>query len=330
MSTIKDIAKETGLGLATISKYLNGGNVRPENKILLEKAVKKLNFQVNEFARGLKTNKSKMIGIVIPELSNLFTTTIIAEIEDILRKNCYGVMVMDYRSDEKIEKEVVDFLLSRKIDGVVYMPISDRVENAKKLIDNQVPVVFIDRKVLGISADFVGVDNITAGKKATELLLDNNHKDIAIIAGPKDLKTTCDRLEGYKLAMKNFNLSVKEENIALSGYNIEDGYKSMKAILEKNSEVTAVFATNYEMTLGAIMAINEKGVKIPDDISFVGFDNIELSRVISPKITIVSQPIMEIARKSANLLLERLKNEGVSSQIILDCFIEQGKSIKKL
>ncbi len=330
MATIKDIAKETGLGLATISKYLNGGNVRPENKILLDKAVKDLNFQVNEMARGLKTNKSKIIGIVIPKLSNLFTTTIIEEVETILRKNGYATMIMNYHSNDRIEKDIINFLIARKVDGIVYMPVSTKTSNLEKFIELDIPVVLIDRKINDLVTDFVGVDNISAGEKATELLIKNNHKKIGVIAGPHSLKTTGDRVKGYKNTLIKHGIEVNEDYIIKTDFNIEDGYKSTKELLKKCSDITAVFATNYEMTMGSIMAIKEKNIKIPEEISVVGFDNIELASVISPQITIVCQPMREIARQVANILLDRIDNKGITTQVILDCFIEEGKSVKTL
>ncbi len=304
--------------------------MRPENKILIDNSIKNLDFKVNEFARGLKTNKSRMIAIVIPELSNLFTTTLISKVENILRKNGYGVMVLDYNLSEKIEEEIVDFLISRKVDGAVYMPIGNKSKNIKKLLNHNIPLVFIDRKVDNFKADFIGVNNFKAGEDATELLIKNGHKNIAIIAGPKVLKTTRERLKGYKAALSKHSIKENEKFIMLCDSSIEDGYKSMKYILENAKKVTAVFATNYEMTLGSIMAINEKNVKISKDISFIGFDNIELAKVITPQITIVCQPIEELAKRAAKALLERIKNDGVACEIKLNCYIENGESIRTI
>ena len=127
-ATIKDIARETGLGLATISSYLNGGNVREKNRIKIEAAIEKLHFEVNETARGLKTNKTKIIGIVIPELNNIFCAEIISEAEDILRQNGYATMLCDCRSDEHREAEAVEFLLHKRVDGLLIMPTGEYSE----------------------------------------------------------------------------------------------------------------------------------------------------------------------------------------------------------
>ncbi len=330
MATIKDIAKETGLGLATISKYINGGNVRPENKLLLDAAIEKLDFRINEMARSLKTQKSKMVGIVIPKLSNMFTTTIIEEIENILSRSGYATMIMNYHGDEKSEEEIFNFMLSRNVDGLVYMPVNKKTPNLEKFINKGTPAVLVDRQLPDINTDFVGVDNFLAGKNATKLLIKNGHKKIGIIAGPYSLKTTRDRLCGYKNALEDNKIKINDEYIMQAGFNIEDGYKAMKTLLEKNTKITAVFTTNYEMTIGAVMAINEKNIKIPKDISFIGFDNLELASVLSPKLTTVCQPLKDIATHASTLLLERMKKSSSSNQIILNCYIEEGKSIKKL
>ena len=121
-TTIKDIAKKTGLGLATISSYLNGGNVREKNRILIEEAIEELHFEVNEIARGLKTNRTRLIGIIIPELNNPFFAEVVAEMEDILRNNGYATMLCDCRTDEKREKEAIEFLKKRRVDGIISMP----------------------------------------------------------------------------------------------------------------------------------------------------------------------------------------------------------------
>ncbi len=330
MATIKDIAKETGLGLATISKYLNGGNVRAENKILLDEAIEKLDYRINEMARGLKTQKSKMVGIIIPKLSNMFTTTIIEEIEKILSGSGYATMIMNYHSDEKIEEEIFSFMLSRNVDGLIYMPVNKKNPNLERVIEKNIPMVLIDRQIPDINTDFVGVDNFCAGKNATNLLIENGHKKIGIIAGPYVLKTTRDRLAGYKNALKESGLTVSDRLIIPSGFNIEDGYKAMKTLLDSGEKISAVFTTNYEMTIGAVMAINEKNINIPNDISFIGFDNLELASVLSPKLTTVCQPVKEIASQSANILLEKMDKATDFCSITLDCYIEIGKSVKNI
>lgn len=306
-ATMKDIARETGLGLATISKYLNGGNVRPENKVLIERAIKKLDYTVNEMARGLKSRRSMLIGVVIPELSNIFITTIITAIEDSLRHKGYSVVVCDCHSNRKLECEAVRFLLRKGIDGLVNMPSSEDGQHLLPAIEKGVPVVLVDRLVSGLSGkvDAVLVDNAKASYDAVGHLLENGHRQIGIILGPREIFTSGERLSGYTQAMKAYGLPLQEKNIIYSDYTTQGGYESMRALL-KRKDVTAAFVTNYEMTLGAIIALNERNVKIPEEISLIGFDNMQLSQIVHPKLTVVTQPLEDMGAQISGLLLSRL------------------------
>lgn len=316
-ATIKDIAKETGLGLATISKYLNGGNVLEENKAAIEKAIKTLDFRVNEFARGLKTSKSKTIGVVIPELSNLFFTSIITIIEDILRQNGYGVLVCDCRTDEKLEYEAIEFLVNKMVDGIISMPVSKDGGHLRLPLSKEIPVILIDRQVEGLNVDAVLVDNVAASEHAVHYLLENGHREIGIICGPEHIFTSHQRLLGYSQAFIKKGIFPKGELIGYGGYTVEGGYRCFKELIAGNDNISALFVTNYEMTLGAIIAINELGIKIPEQISLIGFDNMHLAQVVKPKLTVISQPIQKIAESVARIMLKRLgQNKYDEAEVI--------------
>lgn len=310
MATMKDIARETGLGLATISKYVNGGKVREKNKEAIEAAIQKLGFTVNEMARGLKTNRSQTIGVIIPELNNIFITTIITVVGDILRQHGYGVLVCDCRSDEQQESDAVRFLLSKQVDGIINMPFSKDGDHLMSALEKDIPVVLVDRKLPGLEdrASFVLVDNVGASARATETFLDAGHTDIGIILGPKDVFTSQQRLLGYSNALLQRGLLPAESRTIYSDYSLRGGFESMKRLL--NEGCRAVFVTNYEMTLGAVIAVNELGLQIPRDLSLIGFDNQQLSRVIRPRLTIVTQPLTEIGEAVADILLARLTGDG--------------------
>lgn len=321
-TTIKDIAKKTGLGLATISKYLNGGNVRVENRKAIEEAIKELDFRVNEFARGLKTSKSKTIGVIIPELSNLFCTHIITIIEDILRQKGYAIIVCDCRTDEKLEYEATEFLINKMVDGIISMPVSRDGKYLELPLAKDIPVVLIDRKVEGFSVDAVVVDNVSASENAIDYFIKNGHKNIGIICGPKNVFTSEQRLLGYHQAFLKRGILPKESLVTYGAYTVESGYECLKKLLSENKDMTSVFITNYEMTLGAIIAINELNIKVPGQLSLIGFDNMQLSKVVQPKLTVVSQPIEQIAQHVANIMLKRLSCEGPDEAEIINLSTE--------
>jgi len=331
-ATIKDIAKKTGLGLATISSYLNGGNVREQNRIKIEKAIEELHYEVNEVARGLKTKRSRIIGIIIPELNNIFCAEIITEVEDILRNHGYATMVCDCRTDEKREIEAIEFLKKRRVDGVIVMSSAKNGKHLQILKKSGIPVVLIDRMLPDIDCDCVLVDNVQGAKYAVNQLLEYGHKNIGIITGPKDVYTAYERLVGYQEALRENNLDVVDSLIAYGDYTIAGGTMALRTLVENNPDMSAVFVTNYEMTMGVIIEANELNLQIPNELSVIGFDNVEFSRACVPKLSIISQPTKEIAKKVSEIMLDRLESQELdNARLIIKLatgYIE-GKSIKR-
>lgn len=307
-ATIKDIAKKTGLGLATISSYLNGGNVREVNRIKIEAAIEELHYEINEVARGLKTNKTKTIGVVIPELNNIFCTEIITSMEDVLRNHGYATIVCDCRTDKKLEKEAISFLTQKRVDGIINMPVDETGAHLKSFRKSGKPVVLIDRKIEKLKCDSVFVDNRTASREAVELLIQNGHENIGIIAGPQDIFTAKERLLGYRDALTKANIPVREQSIYYGDYKMGSGVRGLEQLVQDNPEMTAVFVSNYEMTMGSVIGANELGVSIPDDLSLIGYDNLAFARSCRPKLTIVVQPTENIGTEVARIMLERLEH----------------------
>lgn len=306
-ATIKDIAKRTGLGLATISSYLNGGNVREKNRIKIEEAIEELHFEVNEVARGLKTNRTKTIGILIPELNNIFFAEIITAAEDILRSHGYATMICDCRSDVKREEEAAEFLLHRRVDGMILMPTGAEKKVFKKFARAGKPVVVIDRKMEGIQCDSVLVDNEGAAEDAVNRLIASGHRKIGMISGPEQVYTSFERQKGYEKALKQAEISLEESLVVRGDYTIAGGARAMRKLLEQNTDMTAVFISNYEMMVGAVMEINDSGIKVPEQLSVIGYDNEDFARASVPKLSIVTQPTREIGETAAELMLEKLE-----------------------
>lgn len=335
-ATMKDIARQTGLGLATVSSYFNGGNVRKKNCIKIEEAIKELNFEVNEVARGLKTNRTKTVGIILPELNNIFFAEIITEAEDILRNNGYASMICDCRSDEKREEEAAEFLLHRRVDGLLIMPTGSAESTLNRFKRAGKPIVIIDRKPENSDCPCVVVDNEGAGADAVKRLIKAGHKKIGLLEGPDSIYTSVERRKGYCRALKEAGIKFDEKLVESGDYTIEEGTNAMHRLLKNNPDMTAVFISNYEMTVGAMMEINESGLKIPDDLSVIGFDNIDFAKASAPGLSIVTQPAEQIARKAAEILLNLLENNETGSlcekyeTISIKTGFLQGRSIKEL
>ena len=298
-ATMKDIAKRTGLGLATISSYFNGGNVREKNRVKIEEAIEELHYEVNEVARGLKTNATKTIGVVIPELNNTFCAEIITGMEDVLRSHGYATIVCDCRTDKKLERDAVEFLSRKRVDGIISMPVDAEGNHLKKFQKTGKPIVLIDRRIQELSCDSVLVDNEKAAEDAMRVFFKAGHRKIGIIGGPEEISTAQERLQGYRSAYEKENLPVRESLIYHGDYTIQGGVRGIEKLVADNPDMTAVFVTNYEMTMGAVIGMNELDLKIPEQLSMIGFDNLQFARACSPKLTIVAQPTSGIAREVA-------------------------------
>ena len=333
-STMKDLSRETGLGLATISKYFNGGTVRDKNRLLIEAAVKKLHYVPNEVARSLKTQQTRVIGVIIPELSNAFITSIISSMEDILRKQDYAVIVCDCRSDAKREKEAVEFLLHRRVDGLINMATDMTGSHLKVALNAGIPVLLIDRLIESLrgKVSAVVIDNVHAASQAVRKLTDLGHRKIGLVLGSPNLYTTNHRLTGYLNALKEAGITPADEYIRYGDYTMDGGYQAVQELLRLESRPTALFVTNFEMTLGAMLALQHNGIRVPEDLSVIGFDKLELFGEIFPDLTLIRQPQLSIGREAANLMLDLLINHGsVSHRIVtLSTELTEGSSVRSL
>lgn len=332
-ATIKDIARETGLSLATISKYINGGNLREKNRVAIERAIKKLDYHVNEYARGLKSKKSRTVGMVLPELSNLFNMKIVSVIERILQEQGYSVIICDSQNNLEQEARSVEFLLSKQVDGIINIPMGNSSSHLAPAVERQIPILLLDRPLdkLNDVVSCVLIDNQRAARMAVRRLLDVGHRSIGVVVGPAGVYTAEMRLKGYREALEEYSIPFEERLVARASLTVEGGYRQMRRLLKESKDMTAVFVTNYEMTLGALIALNKEGVQIPQELSIVGFDNImDLSRVFRPSLTIVSQPMEQIGIQAARLMLERLSGDASAAPmtVTLSATLREGASIQ--
>jgi LacI family transcriptional regulator len=325
-ATLKDIARVTGLSLATLSKYLNGGNVLDKNRAAIETAIETLGYQVNTMARSLKTRRSMTVGVLIPDLENAFSTSIVSSLENRLLQAGYSTLICDYRQSEQLEQEKFDFLAERQIDGLVMMPLGGCADRLSHLQSRQVPVVLIDRPVRGCTCDVVLINNRAAACAAVSRLLQAGHRRIGIVSGPRGIHTADERLQGYHEALLAAGLAIDDDLVREGRYDAESGYHQTLALLQVTPSPTALFVTNHEMTFGSILALQARSISIPDQLSVIGFDNQILAKVLKPPLSIVLQPIRQIGETAAEILLERMQGRQGQPEIRLlaAAFIEGG------
>ena len=305
-ATYKDIRRLTGLSLATISKHFNGGNVTYNNRVLIEQATRDLDYQVNDVARGLRSRRSMTLGVVLAELNSTFYTTIISSMEEKLRDAGYGTIICDSRGSAEAEAEAIHFLIGKMVDGIVIMPVGDEVTGLAAAAERGVPVVAVDRAIANAAVDTVVIDNRAAIASAVDLLAGAGHTDIGLLAGPDTTFTMRERRLGFRQAMKRHTGHLPRRAYTQPDpVTMQGGYAGLRRLLALDPRPTAVVCANYEFTLGATVAINElaDGAPVP---AIVGFDNLDLARIIRPRPTLVAQPVAQIAVRAAELILERI------------------------
>ena len=311
MATIKDVARRAGVSQSTISKYMNGGNVRPENAEAIRQAISDLDYRVNPFARSLKTNQSRSIGVLLPDMTAPFYGSVVMALDKVLREHGYHSLISCYGSNHGLERDNLQFLLSNGIDGLVYAPENISAEEFEELTASRaIPMVQVDRIIQGVESDAVLVENSAAAYEAVSRLVDRGHRRIAAITGPKSVFSARERLVGYLRALSDRGI-LYDDSLVISDENtFATGYRGCDTLLTLPERPTAVFATNYDITIGLITAAREKGIRIPEELDIVGFDCLEVCAMMNPPMPVVHQPEAEIGQKAASYLIERL--EGFS------------------
>ncbi|WP_380159140.1 LacI family DNA-binding transcriptional regulator [Kineococcus sp. R86509] len=307
-ATYKDLQRATGLSLATISKYFNGGTVREENRAALDVAARDLGFRVNAVARSLRTRRSQTVGVLLPELDNDFHLSVIAGVEEVLAADGVGVLVRSSRSRSGgAADDAVADLLDRQVDGIVAVPSPRDTTALSAAAARGVPLVLIDRLVDGLVCDAVVLDNAEVSAGVVADLVARGHRRIAVLAGPDEVWSLRERLAGFRRAMRRAGLPVPRGVVVGGPLTVAAGREGMARLLALEPRPTAVFALNQELTVGALTVLAESGLTVPDDVSFVGFDARDVAALTRPRTAVVVQPVREIARAAAEMVRDRLR-----------------------
>lgn len=307
---MRDVARLADVSVATISALLNGtAVVSPQRTERIRKAMEALDYHADQIARSLKTGKTRVIGMVIPDVSNSFYPEVILGAEEVARLSNYSVILCNANEDAEQEHRQLGTLFSHRVDGVL-IACSDPEIAIDRLLRRRFPLVCFDRIPVGFRGDAVSTDNFAGGFEATRHLLELGHTQIALLAGRTQLSTHSGRVEGFRRAMQEAHLPVKQKYCLTGGLSAESGYEYGLSLLRLPEPPTALFCSNNKMLLGFMRALGELGVACPERISVAGFDDFAWTQNFHPALTTVAQPARELGRQAMQLLLSRVETNA--------------------
>ena len=309
--TMMDIAKDLKVSVVTVSKVLrNQGRISQATRKRVLRRAKELNYQTNWVARSLVTRRTYTIGLLLPEFTHPFFAEIARAVAQTVRPHGYHVVISCFEEDPELEASEADSLLARRVDGLIIASSqSPRCPDLfKRIQDQKVPYVLIDRPIAGLRASYVGVDNFAIGILATEHLIARGCCRIAHLRGP-EVGIAAERLAGYRRALVRHGIRPNSHYVVSGGYRDDTGYKAMRKLLDINPFPDGVFCYNDPVAIGAMRAILEVEFKLPDDICIVGAGNIHYSDQVAVPLTTVDQGTCRIGVLAAELLIERIASK---------------------
>ncbi|HEX6496521.1 MAG TPA: LacI family DNA-binding transcriptional regulator [Acidobacteriaceae bacterium] len=309
MATIIEVAKRADVSIATVSNVIRGTRrVSPQLTERVQTAIRELNYSPNEIARSLKVRQTRMLAMVLPDITNPFFPEIIRGAEDTAFER--GYFLMTANTDEQIgrERRIVAALRSYRVDGVLLASASGTdISHLKGTIDAGVALVCLDRTVPGIRADAVLLDNVRGARECVRHMIQKGHRSIAIITGSLDLQTGRERLRGYEEALREADIPVERSRILEGDFRHDSGYRHGKHIMEQSVRPDAIFVCNGVMTLGVLKAFEELNIRCPEDIALATFDDLAVDSPFHPQLTTVVQPSYEMGARAAGILIDRIE-----------------------
>jgi LacI family transcriptional regulator len=308
MATIRDVAKLADVSVSTVSRVLTQtGYVNEETKKKINSAIKLLSYKPSQIARGMISRKTNTLGLIVPDIRNLFFPELARAIEDVAQKRGYSLIVCNSDNNRDKEESYFQLLQEKYTDGII---LANEVTDSQiqTLHDRGIAFLVIDTIVNSLPVLSVHTDHINGAYLATSHLIEQGYQRIAHIRGPSTSSTAENRWEGYKLALHEAGIPYDSNLVQNGDYQIESGHDAMNKLLVMNQPPDAVFVANDLMALGAMETILDAGLKLPDDIAIVGFDGLPLSTVVRPKLSTVIQPIYEMGTIAAEMLIESILN----------------------
>lgn len=313
MKTLESVAKKAGCSVSTVSRVVNGNaakyRISDRTAVKVMEVAKQMNFTPNLLGKALRTNKSDSIALIVPNIENAFFSEIAGVIIREARNYNYKVIVADTQENEEFEKEAVSSLLARRVDGILIIPIGKDDSYIPYITKNKLPIVQIDRYLQNSdNLSYVSCDNYSGGQMAIEHLIKNGHRNIVCIQGSPSSLPANERTRAYVDTLEKYGLGAYKK-IRGNNFSIQNGYIEMKLLLSCSQPPTAIFAQSNLILLGAIKAVLESNLHIPDDISVISFDDNILFNYLNPAITCVAQPIKEISLLATKILMEEIKEQ---------------------
>ena len=334
--TLTELARKAGVSIATVSRALNNTD-HPMNEATRARILaiaNEVGYRPNMVARSLKTDRTYTIGLIVDNIVSPFTPTIIRGIQDYLKLHNYFSVIINADWNPELETEAIHQLISRSIDGIIFVESHLRGTNSILDLANK-PYVFVHRLFSGTFGNWVLVDEPYGARLAVEHLAKLGHRRIAFINGPHGWDAAANRLLGYQETLAQMGLPYDPDLVVEGNWEVQGGYPAAKKLLSLAQRPTAIFAANDLMALGAIYAIQELGLRVPEDVAIVGYDNREITSISRPTITTVVLPCYEMGETSAQMLLRRLENPGevedpirVRGRLVIreSCGAEEGKT----
>ena len=312
------VAKRANVSIATVSHVINGTRyVSEETKAKVLKAMEELNYVPNSFAQGLRSKESKIIGLLIPivedETTNIFFMKMAQGIEKTLKKEGYNLIVSNTNENIEDEKAQIKIFNSRQIDGLIIVPTADDQSYMKDIVNDNYPVVFVDRRPKGLKKDYIISDSFQGSYDAVNLLIRKGHHKIGLISGKLIPYTQAHiRYEGYRKALEDANLPLDDSLVKVGNSKFEVGYQLTKELLNGQTDITALFVSSNIMAMGAMRFLIDNNIKIPDEIAVIAFDNYEWTKVTNPPLTVINQSSYELGVKAAEVILRKIKKPSQS------------------
>jgi LacI family transcriptional regulator len=312
MTDIRKIAEQARVSIATVSNVISGN--RPVSRELTERvqaAIRELDYHPNHVARSLKVKQTRMLGMIIPDITNPFYPELMRGAEDASRERKY--LLVTANTDERADREqnVMSALRSHRVDGllIAVAPRAGAIESLESTAKAGTPVVFLDRAPSGARVDSVTVDNLDGARNCVRHLIRLGHREIAIITGSLDLEIGRQRLQGFEAALDEAGIEPRRNLILEGDFKEGSGYRLAKEVLLRQHHPTAIFVCNGVMAIGALQAINEVRMRCPEDVSLATFDDLPFARAFRPRLTCVAQPVYDLGFKGANLLIDRIERK---------------------